>query len=169
MEACLREHQVILLRNVPHTPQHNPFAERNNGDLKRASGLDRAVTRGADPLQGPVCFMEPGGLATRAACAARLAAAWYALDVCTPRASLGNKTPRELDRITPRAEDFTCRDRFYREVSEEFERIERSPTNARDRRKQSREAIWCALERHGLVKRTRGGLPVRAFKSEVIS
>ena len=167
--ACLREHQVILLRNLPHTPQHNAFAEHNNGDLQRASGLDKASRRRAKALECPVCLADPGVLATGASCAAKLTLAWHALDVCTPRASLGNLTPCELDRIAPRAEDRACRAHFYTQVCQELECIARSGASKRDLRKQEREAIWCALERHGLVQRTRGGLPVRALKSEVIS
>jgi hypothetical protein len=169
VRAWCAEHEVILLFNLPHTPQHNPRAERTNGDLKRAIGLEHVAARGADPLQGHVCITEAGVLSTRAELAARLAAAWHALDVHTPRASLENLTPRELDRIAPRAQDRVCRARFYREVCEEHERIARLPCNARERRKLVREATWCALERYGLVERTRGGLPVRAFKTEGIT
>ena len=157
VRAWAAHHQVILCFNLPHTPEHNPRAERTNGDLRRASGLDKPD------------IAEPGVFRTRAECAIRLAQAWHALDVCTPRASLGYRTPCELDRIAPRAEDHACRACFYREVHEELERIGRLPITQRARRKQQREAIWCALERHGLVTRTRGGLPVRAFKPEGIT
>ena len=74
--------------------------------------------------------------------------------------------PLEVDRFAPWAEDLTCRGRIYQLLCDEQDRIARQPQNKRERRLLSREAIWCALQRYGLVKRTRGGLPVRAFKSE---
>jgi hypothetical protein len=94
---------------------------------------------------------------------------WRQLDERTPRASLRGLTPCELDRIAPREEDQTCRARSYRHVHKEPERNACSPCSARDRRKLEREAIWCALEQHGLVNRTRGGLPVRALKPQGIT
>lgn len=151
----MRERQVILLWNLPRTPQHNVRAERRTGDFMCASGLDKE-SRLARPK-------------SRVGCAARLVEAWYRLDACTPRASLGNRTPLELDRIALQTEDRACRARFYREVCEEQERIARLPCGARDRRKLTREAIWNALEQRDLVQRTRGGQPVWAFKPEVIS
>lgn len=169
VEACLRDHQVILLRNLPYTPQHNPFAEHNNGELLRASGLGNATRRAVEALREALCPGEAKTAGTRTSLAARLAAAWQALDVGTPRAALGGRTPEELDRNRPCAQDRACRARFYTHVRKELERIARAALSKRDRRKQEREAIWCALEQHGLVQRTRGGLPVRAFKSEVIS
>jgi len=169
VRAWASEHEVILLFNLPHTPQHNPRAERTNGSLKLASGLDGVAMAGAKPLEGPVRCKKVGVLATRTAIAVRLANARHALNACTSRASLGNLTPCELDRIAPRAEDQACRARFYRDVYEELERIARLALGKRARRKQSREAIWCALQQYGLVNRTRGGLPVPAFKSEVNS
>ncbi len=97
------------------------------------------------------------------------AQAWRALDEWTPRRSLGRRTPCELDRLAPQAEDQACRGRFIQEVSWERERIARLPCTARQRRKRFREATWCPLERHGLVERTRGGLPVRALEPEGIT
>ena len=39
LAACLREHGVLHLRSLPHTPKHNPWAERGIGELKRDAGL----------------------------------------------------------------------------------------------------------------------------------
>ena len=169
VRAWAAEHEVILVFNLPHTPQHNPRAERKNGELRMASGLDKPTLRRAGGLSGLFGTPQEALLDVRPLIAARLLAAWRSLDACTPRASLGNLTPYELDRIAPRASDQVCRARFYREVCEEQERIACMPCNARDRRKLVREATWCALEQYRLVKRTRGGLPVRAFKPEGIS
>ena len=42
-EELLREHAVMLLLSLPHTPRHNPWGERGHRDLKEASGLDKRV------------------------------------------------------------------------------------------------------------------------------
>jgi len=67
VQRLLEREQVIVLWNLPHTPQHNARTERGIGDLKRASGLARATARVADPSQVPVCTREPGVARTRMA------------------------------------------------------------------------------------------------------
>jgi len=167
--ACLREARVIVLWNEPRTPEHNPRAERSIGSLKRASGLDEAATRGPECSQGPEWSSDPGVPATRADVCTRLIDAWTTLDADTPRVRLGGLTPLELDRIAPRAEDLVSRARFYTEVSEVLRRIALAPLSPRARRKAEREAAWRALERYGLVTRTRGGCLVPTLKGEGIS
>ena len=162
-------HEVILLFNIPHTPQHNPRAERTNGDLRVASALDKPTLKLVGGLACVQAAAKELGVPTRTLVGVMLGQAWRGLDEHTPRASLGNRTPCELDRISPRAEDRACRARFCREVCEERQRIARLPCRTREARKLVREAVWCALERHGLVERTRGGLPVRALKPEGIT
>lgn len=168
VERCLRSAQVIVLWNEPRTPEHNPRIERSIGSLRRASGLGKRRTRGADPSQGPVCLSEAGVLETRTSLCARLLHSWRHLDE-TPRAGLLGLTPVELDRLAPRAEDLVCRARFYREVCEELRRVALEPIGARARRKLERETIWNALQRFGLVTRTRGGRLVPTVKAEGIS
>jgi len=162
-------HEVILLFNIPHTPRHNARAGRTIGDLLLASWLDKPTLRRAGGLAVALQAARKGPGVARALVAVLLAQARRALDEWTPRRSLGRRTPCELDRLAPRAEDQACRGRFIQEVSWERECIARLPCTARQRRKLVREATWCALERHGLVKRTRGGLPIRALKSEGIT
>jgi transposase InsO family protein len=169
VQECLKRHRVIAIWNEPYTPQHNPRAERGFGDLKLASGLEGPALRLADPSQAPVCPLEPGVPRTRADVALRLIDAWVTLDAHTPRASLGGRTPLEVDRIAPRAEDLTNRARFYAEVCEERQRAACAQLDARARRKAEREAAWQALQRHGLVTRTRGGCLVPTDKPEGIS
>jgi transposase InsO family protein len=169
VEERLRREHVIVQWNLPRTPEHNPRIERTIGDLKRASGLDEPVSVATDPSRGLVERFNPGASATRTSVCVRLITAWKTLDERTPRSELEGMTPAELDRIAPRAEDHACRARFYREVCEELERITLAPGSARARRKQKREAIWRALERHGLVQRTRGGRPIPTVKPEGIS
>lgn len=159
VDACLRRARVVALWNEPHTPQHNPRAERGFGDLKLAVGMETGGPLRSDPVPAP----------TRDGVCARLLRAWHALDADTPRASLSGLTPAELDRIALPAEDRVRRARFYAEVCEELQRAALAPINARARRKAEREAIWCALEKYGLVKRTRGGCSVPTLKGEGIS
>jgi transposase InsO family protein len=169
VEERLAREQVIILWNQPRTPQHNPRAEHVNGDLKRTMGLCGARTRGADPLRGPVWSLEPGVARTRVAVGVLLREAWVQLDARTPRPALGGLTPLELDSLAPRADDLACRARFYEDVCRELQRIALLPVRARARRKLEREEIWSALVRAGLVKRTRGGLPVPTGKAEGVS
>lgn len=149
-ELLARE-RVIVLWNEPRTPQHNARMERSFGSLKAASELEALRT----PTRSRVC--------------ARILEAWQRLDARTPRASLGGLTPVELDAIAPPAEDRVSRARFYTEVSGTLRRIALAPHNARARRKAEREAIWSALQRYGLVTRTRGGCLVPTAKAEGIS
>ena len=167
--ACLKAERVIALWNEPRTPEHNARAERSIGSLKRATGLDEGKSEGDECSQVPVSLREPGVFRTRAGLCARLLAAWENLDAGTPRASLDGLTPAELDKIAPRAEDQVCRARFYAEACEELRRVALAPLNARARRKAEREVIWCALQKSGLVTRTRGGCLVPALKGEGIS
>jgi len=99
----------------------------------------------------------------------RLIEAWSTLDADTPRVGLMGLTPVELDKIAARAEDLVSRARFYEDVCEERRRIALAPLDARARRKAEREAAWRALERYGLVTRTRGGCLVPTLKGEGIS
>ena len=164
--ALLASERVIALWNEPHTPEHNPRAERSIGSLKRASGLRGAATRGAECFRRHESLREPGVWATRTGLVARLLAAWEALDARTPRATLDGLTPEEVDRIAPRAEDRACRDRFYAEVCESWRRVALAPLDKRARRKAEREVVWSALQRNGLVRRTRGGCLVPTVKAE---
>jgi hypothetical protein len=169
VRARAQRERVAILWNEPRTPQHNARTERSIGDLKCASGLAKSSTRRADPSQRQVSLAESGVPANGERLCARLMRAWAALDRDTPRAALDALTPAELDSIAPRADDRACRARFYAEVCHALDRIALDPSSARDRRKREREAIWCALERHGLVRRTRGGCPVPALKAEGVS
>ena len=163
VEERLRIEHVLVQWNEPRTPQHNPRAERTIGDLKRASGLPECLEERALSTRGRVEHFAPVAT-TRMSVCMRVRAAWRVLDERTPRAALAGLTPLELDRIAHRAEDRACRARFHRELCGELERIALDSESKRDRRRKEREAIWCALERHGLVKRTRGGRPSRPSK-----
>lgn len=169
LQQRLRDERVIVLWNVPHTPQHNARTEHGIGDLKRASRLGDVLGVTAEVTERPVSSSEPGVARTPSELLVRLVEAWVRLDRDHARASLGGLTPDELDRIAPRADACVRRARFYEDVCSVLERVRAAHVRDRERRGAEREAIWCALERNGLVARTRGGGAVPAFNAEGVS
>lgn len=169
MMDWLAERKVIVLWNVPHTPQHNPWAERFNGELKqelRARG--ELPERGADPAECTGSRPEAGASTTRAhfeRCVPRALAVLRA----RPRPSRGGLTAAQLDKIRPRAEDLVQRARFYETACAAIEAAVQDIHDARARRRAEREAILCTLERFGLVTRTRGRGPATCSKAERLS
>lgn len=166
VELRMRREHVIVLWNEPRTPQHNARIERTIGSLKRASGLDAASLAKREAAQGPLSPPDTSVARTRTSLGEKLLRAWKQLDQDTPRVGLGGLTPAEFDSQAPRAEDLIRRARFYEELCEELQRIALMPIRKRARRKLARKATWCALERHGLVTRTRGGRPIPTAKAE---
>ncbi len=144
VRECLESHGVILLFNVPHTPEHNPFVEHAIGDLQCACGLDAKSELPVEELPR-----------SRDDLARRLAHAMELLDN-TPRRSLGGMTPEEIDSQTPRAEDRVCRESFYRDTCAALAIVAEQPLRARDRYRAQREAILRKLAEYGLVDRTNG-------------
>lgn len=166
LEELLARNQVIVLWNLPRTPQHNSRAEHAIGELKLAAGLDgKARERALRVLEED----EHGNvnvLPARVSLLTRVIQAWACLDAHTPRQDFAGLTPLEIDRVAPAAEDRACRARFYAEVCEELNSVALMPIGKRARRKLAREAIAAALARHGLVTRTRGGRPIPTVKAE---
>jgi hypothetical protein len=165
----LAERRVIVLWNVPHTPEHNAWSESFNGELKeelRARG--ELGKRGADPSEGHRSRAEAGVPSTRAhlgCCVPRALAVLQA----RPRPSRGGLTAAQLDRIRPRAQDRIQRARFYETACAAIEAAVHGIENPRARRRAEREAILCTLERFGLVTRTRGRGPATCSKAERLS
>ena len=165
----LAREQVVVLWNVPYTPQHNAPIESAFGELKRemdAQGDLASVDAG--PSQTRVCSREPGVSPTRRhaeRCVQRV------LRVLNQRArpSRGGLTAAQLDSLRPPAEDLVSRARFYDSACSAIARAVQAPTNARARRRAEREAILCTLEEHGLVTRTRGRRPATCSKAERLS
>lgn len=165
----LSERKVIVLWNVPHTPEHNPWAESFNGELKeelRARG--ELGKRGADPSQGPGSLSEAGVPSTRAHFERCVPRALAVLNART-RPSRGGLTAAQLDRIRPRAEDLVQRARFYETACAAIEAAVQGIENTRARRRAEREAVLCTLEQFGLVTRTRGRGPATCSKAERLS
>lgn len=159
LQERLAKEQVVALYNLPHTPQHNARAERGIGDLRRAAGLPGPKARRAAPAAqrnaGSAALAEQQ--VDRPSLLARLLFASSELDGRTARYALDGLTPDEVDRIAPRADDLVSRARFYADACAALESVARQQLPARARRRAEREAIWCTLEQHGLVQRTRGG------------
>jgi len=168
MEWLAARH-VTVLWNVPHTPEHNAWAESFNGELKtelRARG--ELPERGADASECPGSRPGDGASTTRAhfeRCVPRALAVLQA----RPRPSRGGLTAAQLDRIRPRAEDLVQRARFYETACAAIEAAVQGIDDARARRRAEREAILCTLERFGLVTRTRGRGPATCSKAERLS
>jgi transposase InsO family protein len=165
----LAERKVTVLWNLPHTPEHNAWAESSNGELKtelRARG--ELPERGADPSQGPGSLAEAGVPSTRAHFERCVPRALAVLNART-RPSRGGLTAAQLDKILPRAEDRVQRARFYETACAAIEAAVQGIDDARARRRAEREAILCTLEQFGLVTRTRGRRPATCSKAERLS
>ena len=164
--AWLKKRRVIVLWNVPHTPQHNAPIESTFSELKtELDALGELQMPLADPSQGPHLLSEAGVSATKChfrVCVPRLVAR---LNASRVRPSRGGYTADELDRILPRAEDLVDRARFYDTACAAIASAVQGIDDARARRRAEREAIWSTLEQFGLVTRTRGRRPKAALKA----
>jgi transposase InsO family protein len=147
----LEERKVLVLRSLPHVPQHNAFAERANGEIKAESGL------ASDTV---LASAEEASVALQAAC--------MRLNGARCRTSRGGHTARELDQVLPRAEDLVRRDTFYETACYNIARAVQDAPSARARRLAEREATYETMEQFGLIRRTRGGVPLRAVKCETV-
>jgi len=156
VQEHLAAEQVVVLWNLPYTPEHSAWTERGIEDVKAAAGLLRAERLAAEATEGSVSSSEPGVSSKTKDLFVRLVDAWVRLDRYTPRAAFLGLTPEELDRIAPRADAHVRRARFYEDVCSALESARAAHAAPRARRMAEREAIWCALERAGLVTRIRG-------------
>lgn len=194
VEEHLAKERVAVLRNLPRTPQHNPWAERAIGELKADAGLDRRgrsslraqegarmLSLAQDPdLPEPKCTFEgaPRGVCgtardpwevTVATCAARLEASRRRLDEHRLRASRGYRTAAQCDRELPPWQEVVDRAHFYTTARRAVARAVKRAEGARAKRLAEREAIFETLERVGVITRTRGGVPLALVKHESIS
>jgi transposase InsO family protein len=147
-----REHGVILLRSLPRTPQHNPWVEHGNGELKAHTGLGKGVL-----------VLNPGVLPDL------LRRALDRIDGAIPRCSRGWQTARQSYRSLPCAETLVDRRGFVDEVHCAIGRAVQDCCTWREERLAEREAILQVLERHGLVTRTRGRPPRHGEKPDGVS
>jgi transposase InsO family protein len=147
----LAERKVLVLRSLPNVPQHNAFAERANGELKAESGL------ASDTV---LASTDEAGAALEAACTR--------LNVARCRTSRGGRTARELDAALPRAQDLVDRDTFWETACYNIARAVQDAPSVRARRLAERNATLETMEQFGLIRRTRGGVPLRATKCETV-
>ncbi|MCG3135574.1 MAG: hypothetical protein HMLKMBBP_03292 [Planctomycetes bacterium] len=140
VEEWLAEHGVTHLLSLPHTPRHNPWVERTNGELKAETGLGRGVVVHDD-----------------AEVRARVAEARCRLDEVRLRGSLGFRTAAAADAGLTGWYDVCTRERFLATVCRRLDEALPGLETARARRKARREAIYASLEELGLIQRTRGG------------
>jgi hypothetical protein len=168
--SYLAAERVVVLWNVPHTPEHNAPIESHFGELKlELEALDELVPPMPDPSQVPVCLSEAGVSSTRAhfqRCVPRLA---RRLNEQRVRTSRGGFTAAQLDKILPHVEDLVSRDHFYDTACAAIRSAVQGIDEARARRRAEREAILCTLEQFGLVTRTRGRGPATCSKAERLS
>lgn len=148
---CEQE-KVVVLRNSPRTPRHNPHAERAIGELKQVSGLDADVRLVADGEAGR-----------------RIETAWRTLDHHRLRARLGYRTAAAVDAAMPGWYDRVTRERFYDAARAAIEEATVTCSKPRARRLAEREAILRTLEDFGLISRTRGGKPLPRKETATIA
>ena len=152
LTGWLEEHRVIALRNLPHTPEHNPWIEHGFGELKAETGLGKNV-------RIPVLREAVEDIAD----------AIERLDAGRLRATRGWRTAVDFDRDLPPAEHRVPRARFYRAARCAMRMAVQNCHTERQRRLAEREAVLTTLEWYSLIKRTRGHARNPADKSEGVS
>lgn len=166
VQAWLEARSVVVLWNVPRTPQHNAPIESFWSELKlELDALGELQVRPPDPSQGPVSLSEPGVSTTKRHFRAAVPRLVARLNAQRVRPSRGGHTADELDRILPHAEHRVNRARFYASACAAIEAAVRGLDNARARWRAEREAIWRTLEQFRLVTRTRGRRPAAATQA----
>lgn len=88
-----------------------------------------------------------------------LAQAADKLNRCRLRRSRGYRTAIETEKNLPSWYNRVTRNRFYREASEAIRTAEEG-YGKRRARQAANEAVFSLLERHGLIRITRGGQPI---------
>jgi len=152
LERYLEEHRVVHLRSLPHTPQHNAWAEHGIGELRAESGLESHT-----PLLGGD---EEAAL--------RLEEARRRLDGERYRLRFGS-TAEARDKNLPRGYDGINREAFYCDARKRMETASLCHENRRDQRRAEREAILLTLEGFNLIERTQGDGQRGTPKAEIVS
>ena len=148
----LHDHQVIHLKNLPYTPQHNAWSERGMGELKGAVELEKGAAFGT--------VEEAAGL---------LGLAWRRVDREIPRRVLSWGTREVAYEKMATCYTPDSHAGFYQTACSAVEQAVQGASTARERRRAERGAIYATLEGYGLVKRTRGGVPLEGVKGDRLS
>jgi hypothetical protein len=142
LEGWCKAHEVLHLWSLPRTPQHNPWVEHGNAELKAQTGLGKG--RRIQSIS-EVAMLVLGALDH--------------IDGSIPRVTRGNKTAREAYRDLPAAQAVVNRTALYREAHCAIAEAVQGCRSARERRLAERRAILATLERHGVITQTRGRMP----------
>ena len=151
LRSYLNEEGVLLLVNLPYTPEHNTWVERAMRSLKEGirDRLEPEELRGerALALTDIVLVMQEGLLDMNARRRAKR------------RAQGQGETTIDRDRPSCPRYDRELRSRLARGLARRLERIPAERISARRRRLLERYAIFETLLEAGLVSLTRGGRP----------
>lgn len=139
----LEQRQIVHLRNLPHTPQHNAHAERGVKEVKQALGILSGVLRAARPWLG-----------------LRLRAAIRHLNHALHRGVLKGRTAAESAAELPVAEALVDRAKFFKKTCAAIKEAVQDCTSARAARLAERKAILQTLASYSLIAITRGGKDV---------
>jgi len=145
----LAKQQVVHLRSLPHTPQHNAWSEHGMRELKEEADLEG------------VC--QPLGLRNL------LHAARDRLDQCRLRRTRGWMTAVQADAAAPPATSLVSRARFYKQARSAIREAVINSCSTKKRRRATREAILQTMERFKLITRTRVGEPFTPAISYIVS
>jgi len=147
-----KRHGVVHLWNLPHTPQHNPWVEHGNRELKAESGLGKGVA-----IDSPM------------SAAGALIDAVERIDCHRPRATRGWQTAHQAYAALPPADNLCDRQRLVLAVTCAIDEALQDCTSPRERRLAERQAILRTMERFDLITRTRGCTPNKPEKPEGVS
>jgi transposase InsO family protein len=153
--AFLEENRIVHLRNVPHTPRHNPAVERAHREVKAEAALGMAVMDPATPVFERV--------------RASIAQAVHTLNNGRLRESRGWKTAAQLDTELRAPYALVDRDVFYGAASAAARAARSIPGSARDKRLAERWATLRIMEAFGLIKLFRGGVPLTVIEAERVT
>ena len=141
VERMLEEEKVVHLKSRVRQPTDNGAAERGIGELKAASGLGRGMH---------LRHSHQAGLL--------LAATADRINRNRLRGSKGYRTSNEMAKTLPSWYKRITRDRFYREACEAVSKAEESKGKRRARQA-ARDAVLSLLEKHEMIKISRGEQP----------
>ena len=143
------EHGVLHLFSLPRTPQHNAASDHGMCELEE----DTLIGKGTRVVDTDATLTA-------------LQASRDRIDAHQLRRTRGWRTAVEADRVHPNGNDLTSRKRVLEEVACGLEQAALYSKGRRARRRAIHEAILGALERRGVITRTRGGRPWAAQSAE---
>jgi transposase InsO family protein len=149
VKEYLRQEKVVHLLSRPRLPQDNGAAEKGIRELKEEAGLGKGIW-----------------LSSFEQAAQKLARSWKVLDSARLRASKGYRTADQLKEALPCWEEKVSREAFYAQACEAQEKGVKGGGTKKQKRQAERQAVYQTLEYFQLVKRTRGGKPLKLATAE---